>query len=157
MFITPTAPDAERQRADEGQQYFEPDGDSVDNRTKLVASEHLDCFRIGGRKLLADGDRGQHLRHRALFKLRRDGLEQHDGGIPRVPQIARGGVRNPDRVVVARKIVAELDFARHHADYREAHAADQNGFADRGTPAEKLFRTVRRERPRGAARVRRPS
>ena len=108
---------------------------SMTGRNSLAA-EHLNRFLVGGRELLARGNRRQDLRLGTRLELRRDGFEHQHVGLFGVPEIARRGVGNPGRLIVAGEIVAELNLAVHDADNGKAHAADHHRFADRGTTAE---------------------
>ena len=87
--------DPEREGSDKCQQNLKADRQPVNDGAEFVAPKHLEGFGVGGREILALGDSCQHLRHRLFFKLRCDGLKEHDGGVTRVPKISRGGVRDP--------------------------------------------------------------
>src|SRR5581483_2979212 len=88
----------------------------------------------------------QHLVHGALLKLRRNWRKDEDRSVARVPQIACSREWNPDRVVVAGKVIAHLDLAGHDSNHFETDAADQHRFADSRTPAEELLATVAAEK-----------
>src|ERR1700680_4010134 len=61
MFITPTPPIPRVRVPTNVSSTCSPYGQAVDDRTELVASEHLESFFVGGRKLLARRDGGQYL------------------------------------------------------------------------------------------------
>src|SRR4029077_10803020 len=69
----------------------------------------------------------------------------------RVPKIARRGVRNPRRLVVTGKVVAQLDLAVHGADHGKPHACNDDRFADGGAPAEQLLAYTRSQKHDAAA------
>src|SRR6516162_2899390 len=135
----PNSPDSECQRADKQQQYLQADRQAVNYRPELLAPEHLDCFLVSWRELLPCGDRRQHLRLSFLFKLRSHRLKDQHLRVTYVPQIARHGERNEHRAVVAGEVVRHLQLAVHHADDREAHAADLYSLTHGVTPAEQLL------------------
>src|SRR5262249_23298096 len=94
---------------------------------------------VGWGESLAVRDAGQHLRLRFLFELWRDGSKDHHRRVARVPHLARSGVRNEDRAVVAGEVVAHLQLAIHHADHGEMHAVDRDILPDGRASAEQLL------------------
>src|SRR5207237_9976 len=131
--------DAERERANKSEQNFQPDRDAVDDRSKFIAAEHLECLGICRRELLPCCYCREHLRHRPLLKLGSDGLEDHHLRVLRIPKIAGGREGNPDRLVVGGKVVTQLNLAGHYADHGEAHTGNQNGLTHGWSTAEQLF------------------
>ena len=119
--------------------------------TELVASEHLKCLLVSGRKLLAGSDRGQHLGLGFLLELGSDRLEHHHRRVLCIPQVTGRTVGNPDGVVVAGEVIAELDLAGHHADHGEMHSANLHRLAHRGPPAEQLLTHAPAEKHHAAA------
>ena len=73
-----------------------------------------------------------------LLELRSDRREHHHRSVACIPQITSSGVRDPGRLIVARKVIAHLDLALHNTDDGEPHSSHCNGFPDRRTSAEQL-------------------
>src|SRR5581483_5204074 len=103
---------------------------------KFVAAKHLNGFRIRGRKLLASSNRCKHLRHGTFLELRSNRLKHEYRRVTGIPQITCRRIWNPRGIIVTRKVVAELDLPRHHADNLKAHALYQHRFANRWPAAE---------------------
>src|SRR5580658_1570156 len=140
------AADSEREDADKDEQHLQSDGDAVDDGAELFAAEHLNGLLVAGRELLAGGDRGENLRLRARLELRCDGFKHEHVGVLRVPKIFGCGVGDPGRLVVAGKIVAQLDLAVHGADHVEPHARNDDRLAYGGASAEQLLAHARAQK-----------
>ena len=133
------AADSQGKRADESQKHLEADGQAVDDGPELFPAKHLDGALIRRREVLALGNGGEDLFLRRLLKAGKDRGEDKNAGITGIPELRCGGIRNPAGFIVAGEVAAEIQFAVHHTDHRETHAADPDRLAHSGPAPEKLF------------------
>jgi len=147
----PDTADAECERADEEQQHLQADCDTFDDRPELFAPACHEGPFVGRGEALALGNSRASLPDCIRLELRGDHFKQKHAAVTVAPEIARGGVRNPDTGVVIAEVVRHLDLLVHHADDGEAHAVDRDRLAHCRSPAEELLPDLVAEKGHPAA------